>query len=204
MFDGKDILITGGTGSFGKKYTEILLANYKPNRIVIYSRDEQKHYQMAQTFNQKCMRYFVGDVRDEKRLKTAMSGIDFVIHAAAMKHVPIAEYNPMECIRTNLTPCSKVIQNLVILSSVIGSSLTPCLISFLNNGTTEPFEPTTFPYLTTENLVSLVPAMLFAAINNLSLANFVAPYKFIGLQALSVLRAITFFTPSSNAAFMTF
>lgn len=109
MFDGKDILITGGTGSFGKKYTEILLANYKPNRIVIYSRDEQKHYQMAQTFNQKCMRYFVGDVRDEKRLKTAMSGIDFVIHAAAMKHVPIAEYNPMECIKTNINGAQNVI-----------------------------------------------------------------------------------------------
>lgn len=109
MFNGKDILITGGTGSFGKKYTEILLANYKPNRIVIYSRDEQKHYQMAQVFNQKCMRYFVGDVRDEKRLKTAMSGIDFVIHAAAMKHVPIAEYNPMECIKTNINGAQNVI-----------------------------------------------------------------------------------------------
>lgn len=109
MFDGKDILITGGTGSFGKKYTEILLKNYKPNRIVIYSRDEQKHYQMSQVFNQKCMRYFVGDVRDEKRLKTAMSGIDFVIHAAAMKHVPIAEYNPMECIKTNIDGAQNVI-----------------------------------------------------------------------------------------------
>lgn len=109
MFNNKDILITGGTGSFGKKYTQILLENYKPNRIVIYSRDEQKHYQMAQTFDNKCMRYFVGDVRDEKRLKTAMDGIDYVIHAAAMKHVPIAEYNPMECIKTNINGAQNVI-----------------------------------------------------------------------------------------------
>lgn len=109
MFNGKNVLITGGTGSFGKKYTEILLKKYKPNKIVIYSRDEQKHYEMAQSFNDKCMRYFVGDVRDEKRLKTAMNGIDYVIHAAAMKHVPIAEYNPMECIKTNINGAQNVI-----------------------------------------------------------------------------------------------
>lgn len=109
MFNGKNILITGGTGSFGKKYAEILLKNYKPNKIVIYSRDEQKHYQMAQIFNDKCMRFFVGDVRDEKRLKTAMNGVDYVIHAAAMKHVPIAEYNPMECIKTNIIGAQNVI-----------------------------------------------------------------------------------------------
>ena len=102
MFNGKNILITGGTGSFGKKYTEILLKNYKPNKIIIYSRDELKQFEMAQRFNDKCMRNFIGDVRDKDRLKKAMNGVDIVIHAAALKHVPIAEYNPMECIKTNI------------------------------------------------------------------------------------------------------
>ncbi len=102
MFNGKNILITGGTGSFGKKFTRTILKRYKPNKIIIYSRDEQKHYEMSKSFNQKCMRYFVGDVRDFKRLKKAMQDVDFVIHAAAMKHVDIAEYNPMECINTNI------------------------------------------------------------------------------------------------------
>lgn len=109
MFNGADILITGGTGSFGKKYVEILLKKYKPHRIVVYSRDEQKHYQMQQIFKDECMRYFIGDVRDEERLISAMNGIDYVIHAAAMKHVPIAEYNPMECIKTNINGASSVI-----------------------------------------------------------------------------------------------
>ncbi len=102
MFNGKNILITGGTGSFGKKCTETLLARYKPNKIIIYSRDEQKHFKMQQRFDAPCMRYFVGDVRDFKRLNKAMMDVDFVIHAAAMKHVHIAEYNPMECINTNV------------------------------------------------------------------------------------------------------
>ena len=102
MFNGSNILITGGTGSFGKKYTEILLKKYKPNKIIIYSRDELKQYEMAQQFNKKCMRYMIGDIRDLDRLKKAMYGVDFVIHAAALKHVPIAEYNPMECIKTNI------------------------------------------------------------------------------------------------------
>ena len=94
MFNGKSILITGGTGSFGKKYAEILLSKFKPKRLVIYSRDELKQYEMAQVFKDPAMRFFIGDVRDEKRLMTAMNGVDYVIHAAAMKHVPIAEYNP--------------------------------------------------------------------------------------------------------------
>jgi UDP-N-acetylglucosamine 4,6-dehydratase len=109
MFNNKSILITGGTGSFGKKYTEILLQKYNPKKIIIYSRDELKQYEMAQKFNQKCMRYFIGDVRDKDRLKKAMDGVDFVIHAAALKHVPIAEYNPMECIKTNINGASNVI-----------------------------------------------------------------------------------------------
>ena len=100
MFNDKNILITGGTGSFGKKYTKILLEKYKPNKIIIYSRDELKQYEMAQEYNDKCMRYFIGDVRDGDRLKKAMKDVNYVIHAAALKHVPIAEYNPMECIKT--------------------------------------------------------------------------------------------------------
>ena len=102
MFNNKNILITGGTGSFGKKFTQTLLRDFKPNKIIVFSRDEQKHFEMQQTFNDPCMRYFVGDVRDFKRLNKAMMDVDYVIHAAAMKHVHIAEYNPMECINTNI------------------------------------------------------------------------------------------------------
>lgn len=109
MFTGKAVLITGGTGSFGRKYTETILARYKPSRIVIFSRDELKQYEMAQTFNDPAMRYFIGDVRDQARLRQAMDGIDFVIHAAALKHVPVAEYNPMECIKTNINGAENVI-----------------------------------------------------------------------------------------------
>jgi len=110
MFNNKNILITGGTGSFGKKYTEIILSKYKPNKIIIYSRDELKQYEMAQKFNDNCMRYFIGDVRDGARLKEAMQEVDFVIHAAALKHVPVAEYNPMECIKTNIDGAQNVIE----------------------------------------------------------------------------------------------
>ena len=109
MFNGKNILITGGTGSFGKKYTEILLKKYKPNKIIIFSRDELKQYEMAQQFTNPCMRFFIGDVRDAERLKRAMDGVDYVIHAAALKHVPIAEYNPMESIKTNINGAQNVI-----------------------------------------------------------------------------------------------
>ena len=109
MFNNKTILITGGTGSFGKKYTEILLKNYKPKKIIIYSRDELKQYEMAQKFSDKCMRYFIGDVRDINRLKKAIEGVDYVIHAAALKQVPAAEYNPMECIKTNINGAQNII-----------------------------------------------------------------------------------------------
>ncbi|SDT94961.1 UDP-N-acetylglucosamine 4,6-dehydratase (inverting) [Stappia sp. ES.058] len=110
MFDDKSILITGGTGSFGKKYTETILSRFKPRRIVIYSRDELKQYEMAQTHDDPAMRYFIGDVRDLGRLRQAMQGIDIVIHAAALKHVPVAEYNPMECIKTNIHGAQNVIE----------------------------------------------------------------------------------------------
>ena len=110
MFNNKNILITGGTGSFGKKYTQIILEKYKPNKIIIYSRDELKQYEMTQEFNNPCMRYFIGDVRDKERLTEAMEGVDFVIHAAALKHVPVAEYNPMECIKTNINGAENVIK----------------------------------------------------------------------------------------------
>jgi UDP-N-acetylglucosamine 4,6-dehydratase len=110
MFTNKNILITGGTGSFGKKYTKIILEKYRPNKIIIFSRDELKQYEMAQEFTDKCMRYFIGDVRDEARLTEAMDGVDFVIHAAALKHVPVAEYNPMECIKTNINGAENVIK----------------------------------------------------------------------------------------------
>jgi UDP-N-acetylglucosamine 4,6-dehydratase len=109
MFNNKNILITGGTGSFGKKYVKTLLKDYTPNKIIIYSRDELKQFEMQQDFNQTCMRYFIGDVRDKERLNQAMNGVDFVIHAAAMKQVPAAEYNPMECIKTNIDGAENVI-----------------------------------------------------------------------------------------------
>ena len=110
MFDNKAILITGGTGSFGKKYTQIILERYKPKKIIIFSRDELKQFEMRQIFNDPCMRYFIGDVRDADRMTEAMDGVDYVIHAAAMKQVPMAEYNPMECIKTNIYGAQNVIK----------------------------------------------------------------------------------------------
>jgi len=109
MLNGKNILITGGTGSFGKQFVKTILKHYKPNKIIIYSRDELKQYEMAQRFSDPCMRYFIGDVRDLTRLENAMNGVDYVVHAAALKHVPIAEYNPMECIKTNINGAQNVI-----------------------------------------------------------------------------------------------
>jgi UDP-N-acetylglucosamine 4,6-dehydratase/5-epimerase len=110
MFNDKSILITGGTGSFGHRYIKTLLARYKPTRLVVFSRDELKQYEMQQRFNAPCMRYFLGDVRDPDRLMQAMRGVDYVIHAAALKQVPAAEYNPMECIKTNVHGAENVIR----------------------------------------------------------------------------------------------
>ena len=110
MFNGKSVLITGGSGSFGKRYVRTLLERYKPKKIIIYSRDELKQFEMQQEFNDSCMRYFIGDVRDRDRLIQAMCRVDYVIHAAALKQVPAAEYNPMECIKTNVHGAENVIR----------------------------------------------------------------------------------------------
>ena len=110
MLNKKTILITGGTGSFGKKFIEILMKNYSPSRVVIYSRDEQKQYQLEKKLKSDKLRFFVGDVRDKDRIITASKDIDIIIHAAAMKHVDIAEYNPMEAIKTNILGAQNVIE----------------------------------------------------------------------------------------------
>ncbi|MEJ2419765.1 MAG: UDP-N-acetylglucosamine 4,6-dehydratase (inverting) [Exilibacterium sp.] len=110
MFDNKVVLITGGTGSFGRQYTKTLLARYKPRKIIIFSRDELKQYEMQQAFDDPAMRYFIGDVRDKERVLQACNGVDYVIHAAALKQVPAAEYNPTECIRTNINGAENVIR----------------------------------------------------------------------------------------------
>ncbi len=110
MFNNKAILITGGTGSFGKKYVKTILSRYQPRKVIIYSRDELKQFEMAQVYNDKCMRYFIGDVRDLDRLTQAMRGVDYVIHAAALKQVPAAEYNPMEAVKTNIYGAENVIR----------------------------------------------------------------------------------------------
>ncbi len=109
MFDNCSILITGGTGSFGHKYTETLIKRFSPKKVIIYSRDELKQSQMQEQFPEECMRFFIGDVRDRERLTMAMKGVDYVIHAAALKQVPAAEYNPMECIKTNVNGAENVI-----------------------------------------------------------------------------------------------
>jgi len=112
MLNEKVILITGGTGSFGKKCTEIILKKYKPKKLIIFSRDELKQFEMSQMFSVKkypCIRYFIGDVRDKERLYRAFHGVDYVIHAAALKQVPAAEYNPFEAVKTNILGAENVI-----------------------------------------------------------------------------------------------
>src|SRR3984957_1931645 len=108
----KAVMITGGTGSFGKHFVKLVIERYKPRRLVIFSRDELKQYEMQQLFPMEqypYMRYFIGDVRDRDRLELAMRDIDYVIHAAALKQVPTAEYNPFECIRTNVFGAENVV-----------------------------------------------------------------------------------------------
>ena len=113
MLDNKSILVTGGTGSFGKHLVQTVLDRFRPLRLVIYSRDELKQSEMSQRFPHEtypCMRYFIGDVRDRDRLVQAMHGVEYVVHAAALKQVPAAEYNPIECIKTNIHGAENVIQ----------------------------------------------------------------------------------------------
>ena len=112
MLNDKSILITGGTGSFGKKCMEIILKNYKPKKVIIFSRDELKQFEMAQIFSEKehsCIRYFIGDIRDKERLYRAFDGVDYIIHAAALKQVPAAERNPFEVIKTNVIGAENII-----------------------------------------------------------------------------------------------
>ena len=112
MLNNRTILVTGGTGSFGKKCTEIILKKYTPKRVIIFSRDEMKQFEMAQTYPQKefpSIRFFIGDVRDKERLNRAFHNVDYVIHAAALKQVPAAEYNPFEAVKTNILGAQNVI-----------------------------------------------------------------------------------------------
>lgn len=108
--DGRSILITGGTGSFGRAFVNLVTQWFRPARLVVFSRDELKQSEMRERWNQTCLRYFIGDVRDVDRLEMAMQGVDYVIHAAAMKQVQAAEYNPIECIRTNVNGAENIVR----------------------------------------------------------------------------------------------
>jgi len=111
--DGKSVLVTGATGSFGQMFCRLVLERYSPRRLIVFSRDELKQFDMQQTLSPKehgCLRYFIGDVRDNDRLEMAMRGVDVVVHAAAIKQIPAAEYNPFECIRTNVMGAENVVR----------------------------------------------------------------------------------------------
>tara|TARA_Y100000590_G_scaffold334895_1_gene381091 strand:- start:1296 stop:2303 length:1008 start_codon:yes stop_codon:yes gene_type:complete len=113
MFNGKNIFISGGTGSFGNKFIEILVKKYKPKKIIVYSRDEYKQFLMKEKYAENkfsFLRFFIGDVRDKERLTLAMKDVDYVVHAAALKHVPAAEYDPMEFVKTNIYGAENIIQ----------------------------------------------------------------------------------------------
>jgi UDP-N-acetylglucosamine 4,6-dehydratase len=110
--DDRSVLVTGGTGSFGRRFIPLALARSRPGRLIVFSRDELKQYEMAQELSEDdapCLRYFIGDVRDRDRLEMAMRGVDYVVHAAALKQVPAAEYNPFECIHTNVLGAENVV-----------------------------------------------------------------------------------------------
>lgn len=120
MLNGKSILVTGGTGSFGNHFVEYVLKHYKPKKLIIYSRDEYKQFVMANKFEEhkKILRFFIGDVRDKDRLKRALSEVDYVIHAAAMKQVPTCEYNPIEAVKTNIDGAMNVVNAVLDTTSV--------------------------------------------------------------------------------------
>ena len=112
MFNNKIILVTGGTGSFGSAFIEGVFSNYRPKKLIVYSRDEYKQHMLSKKFKKpkyKGIRFFIGDIRDKRRLSSALKNVDYVIHAAALKHVPIAEYNPQECIKTNILGAQNLI-----------------------------------------------------------------------------------------------
>ena len=108
--DDRSILVTGGTGSFGQRFVRMVVERYMPRRLVVFSRDEQKQYEMAAEFEGRPLRFFIGDVRDPDRLEMAMRDIDYVVHAAALKHISAAEYNPFECIKTNVNGAENVVR----------------------------------------------------------------------------------------------
>ena len=110
MFDNRNILITGGTGSFGKEFVKTILTKYKPKKLIVFSRDEMKQWEMAKMYpDNDILRFFIGDVRDKDRLYRALTGVDYVVHAAATKIVPVAEYDPFECVKTNVIGAMNVI-----------------------------------------------------------------------------------------------
>ena len=109
MFNDAVILVTGGTGSFGNAFVSLILKNYKPKKLIVFSRDEMKQWEMAKKFENSCVRFFIGDVRDKDRMYRALSGVDYVVHAAATKIVPTAEYNPFEAVKTNINGAMNVV-----------------------------------------------------------------------------------------------
>ena len=120
MLNGKTILVTGGTGSFGNHFTDYVISHYKPNKIIIYSRDEYKQFVMANKYKdyKDIFRFFIGDVRDKARFSRALNGVDYVIHAAALKQVPACEYNPMEAVKTNIDGAMNIVDAVLDSSSV--------------------------------------------------------------------------------------
>lgn len=107
------VLVTGGTGSFGRKFVEVMLREYHPHKLIVFSRDELKQHEMRQSYDDPCLRYFIGDVRDAERLRRAMRGVDVVVHAAALKQVPTCEYNPFEAVKTNILGAQNVIESAI-------------------------------------------------------------------------------------------
>ncbi len=133
MLTNKTILVTGGTGSFGNTFVPMTLAKYNPKKIIIYSRDEMKQWNMAKKFQgDKRVRFFIGDVRDKDRLYRALNGVDFVVHAAATKIVPTAEYNPFECIKTNVNGAMNLIDACIDTGVKSNKSLYACINTSIN------------------------------------------------------------------------
>ncbi len=153
MFNDRSLLVTGGTGSFGRKFIRTVLSRYQPRKVVVFSRDELKQFEMQPEFDHPAMRFFLGDVRDRERLVQAMRDIDFVVHTAALKQVPAAEYNPTECIRTNVNGAENVIH------------------AALENGVEKVIALSTDKAASPANLygaTKLVSDKLFVAANNIS------------------------------------